>query len=122
MTGNRRNPAQRQGTLSGVPMPLGLPAASIWLIRRPSLQKQKKARVRQGQSLQVRLITTRCERAGSEGVAVGFTGADAEGVVDRGDEDLAVADLPGACAGGDDIDRLVRQGAVDRNLQPQLGQ
>jgi len=42
-------------------------------------------------------------------VAVGFAGADAQGVIDRRHEDLAVADLAGACVRGDDLDRLVRE-------------
>src|ERR1700682_5735235 len=42
-------------------------------------------------------------------VAVGFAGADAQGVIDRRHEDLAVPDLAGACVGGDDRDRLVRE-------------
>jgi hypothetical protein len=45
-----------------------------------------------------------------ERVAVGFAGPDPQRVIDRGDEYLAVADLAGARAGGDDFDRLVGEG------------
>src|SRR5690349_7864334 len=43
---------------------------------------------------------------GSEGVAVGFAGADANGLLDRRDEDLAVTDLAGPGCGGDRLDHL----------------
>src|ERR1700709_2058057 len=46
-------------------------------------------------------------REASERVAVGFAGANPQGVIDRRHEDLAVADLAGARAGSDDLDRLV---------------
>src|SRR5215471_18565644 len=40
-------------------------------------------------------------------VLVGLAGADAQHVIDRRDENLAVADLAGAGARGDDVDDLV---------------
>src|SRR5262245_13121160 len=43
----------------------------------------------------------------SECVAVGLAGADAHGVVDRRDKNLAIADLAGPGAAGDDVDDLV---------------
>src|SRR6185312_12391695 len=57
-----------------------------------------------------------------ERVAVGFTGADAQRVVDRRHENLAVADLAGACAAGDDLYRLVGEVARHRDLDPQFRQ
>jgi hypothetical protein len=42
-----------------------------------------------------------------ERVAVGLAGPDPQRVIDRRHEYLAVADLAGARAGGDDLDRLV---------------
>src|ERR1700681_4317023 len=57
-----------------------------------------------------------------ERVAVGFAGSDPQSMIDRSHEYLAVADLPGARAGGDDFDRLV--GDIRRNgdFDPQLRQ
>src|SRR3984957_14812206 len=55
-------------------------------------------------------------------VAGGFAGADPQRVVDRRDENLAVADLAGAGAGGNDLDRLVGDVGRDRDFDPQLGQ
>src|ERR1700738_4130066 len=43
-------------------------------------------------------------------------------MIDRGYEDLAVADLPGARVRGDDLNRLVRKLGGDRDFDPQLGQ
>ena len=57
-----------------------------------------------------------------ERVAVGFAGADAQRMVDRRDEDLAVADLPGTRVRGDDLDRLVGDVGGDRDFDAQLGQ
>src|SRR5688572_4875301 len=44
--------------------------------------------------------------AGSKRVGVGLAGADAHGLVDRIDKDLAVADLPGLGGPGDGVDGL----------------
>src|ERR1700716_3776885 len=55
-------------------------------------------------------------------VAVGFAGPDPQGVVDRRHEDLAVADLPGAGARGNDPDRLVREVGRHGDLDPELRQ
>src|ERR1700730_3960839 len=57
-----------------------------------------------------------------ERVAVGLAGADTQRMVDRGHEDLAVADLPGARVRGDDGNRLVRKVRGDRDFDAQLGQ
>src|SRR5258705_9397094 len=57
-----------------------------------------------------------------ERFAVGFAGADPQGVIDRRYEDLAVADLSGACAGGDDLHRLVGEIGGDGDFDPQLRQ
>ena len=48
-------------------------------------------------------LRTRC----SERVGVGLAGADAHGLIDRRDEDLAVADLAGLGGVGDGFDHLV---------------
>src|SRR5215207_5464230 len=58
----------------------------------------------------------------SERVAVGLAGADSQGVVDRRDEDLAVADLPGTRVRGNDLDRLLDDVGGDRDFDPELGQ
>src|ERR1700734_3072253 len=55
-------------------------------------------------------------------VAVGFAGADAYGMVERHDENLAVADLAGARRGGDRLDRLGRSIGGHRDLDTYLGQ
>src|SRR5258708_8074589 len=59
-----------------------------------------------------------------ERVAVGFAGPDPQRVIDRGHEDLAVADLAGAGAGGDDVDglggELRRNSDFDSELGPEI--
>src|ERR1700730_10616766 len=55
-------------------------------------------------------------------VAVGFAGADPQRVIDRCDEDLAVADLAGARAGGNDRNRLVGETRRDGDFDAQLRQ
>src|ERR1700694_362912 len=57
-----------------------------------------------------------------EGVTVGFAGPDPQGVIDRRHEYLAVADLAGARAGGDDVNRLVGEIGCDGDFDPQLRQ
>src|SRR3954469_20427901 len=57
-----------------------------------------------------------------ERVLVGLAGADAQHVVDRRDENLAVADLPGAGARGDDVDHLVGDTGIDGDLDPKFWQ
>src|SRR6476646_9167838 len=61
-------------------------------------------------------------KAALKRVAVGFAGPDPQGVIDRRHEDLAVADLPGAGARGNDSDRLVRKVGRDCDFDPELGQ
>src|SRR4029077_20693215 len=55
-------------------------------------------------------------------VAVGLASADAQRMIDRRDEDLAVADLPGARLRRDDLHRLVGDLGGHRDLDPQFGQ
>src|SRR5205823_4430368 len=60
-----------------------------------------------------------------DGGRAAFAGADADAVVERQDENLAVADLPGlGGAGGvdDGLDGRLDEGVVDRYFQLQLGQ
>src|SRR5690606_18965689 len=57
----------------------------------------------------------------SERVAVGFAGADAHRLVEAVDEDLAVADLPGAGGGGDRLDGLVGELVGHGDLDLDLG-
>src|SRR6185312_2039623 len=52
----------------------------------------------------------------------GLAGADAHGVLDAEDEDLAVADVAGGRRGLDRLDRLADDGVVDHRLQLHLGQ
>src|SRR5215471_14516155 len=61
-------------------------------------------------------------RERSKRVAVGFPGPDAQRVIERRDEDLAVADLAGARIGGDDVDRLLREIGRHGDLDAQFGQ
>src|SRR6201991_3029697 len=68
------------------------------------------------------LRSVRGTNSSSQRVAVGFAGADAPGVIDRGDENLAVADLAGARGRGDDLHRLVGEVRRHRDFDPQLGQ
>src|SRR5438093_842656 len=58
----------------------------------------------------------------SERVAIGLAGADSQGVVDRRDEDLAVADLPGTRVRGNDLHRLLGDIGGDRDFDSELGQ
>src|ERR1700722_16644290 len=60
--------------------------------------------------------------AASNRVAVGLAGADAHRVVDRADEDLAIADLAGLGRGQDGGDHFVDLGGIDRDVDPDLGQ
>ena len=53
-----------------------------------------------------------------ECVAVGFAGANSQGVIDRRHENLAVANLSGARARRNDIDRLVGDVGCDGDLDP----
>src|SRR6266852_3884487 len=57
-----------------------------------------------------------------ERVAVGFAGPDPQRVIDRRHEYLAVADLTGARARGDDVHRLVGKIRRDRDFDSQLRQ
>src|SRR4051794_14225611 len=52
----------------------------------------------------------------------GFTGANADRLVDAVDEDLAVADLSRAGRLGDRLDRAIDEGVVDDDLDLHLGQ
>jgi hypothetical protein len=51
-----------------------------------------------------------------ERVAVGLAGSYSQRMIDRRYEDLAVADLPGARARGDDVDGLVGDIGGNRDL------
>src|SRR5579863_6141588 len=55
-------------------------------------------------------------------VAVGFAGSNPQGMIDRRHEDLAVADLSGARAGRNHLDRLVGNVSRNRDFDPQLRQ
>src|SRR5690348_6402845 len=55
-------------------------------------------------------------------VRAGFAGADAERLLDRGDEDLAVADLAGVGGLLDRLDRALDLAVVDHDLDLHLGQ
>src|SRR5258708_27814079 len=57
-----------------------------------------------------------------ERVAVGFAGPDPQRVIDRGHEDLAVANLAGAGARGDDVDGLVGEFRRNGDFDSKLGQ
>src|SRR5205823_11271786 len=56
-----------------------------------------------------------------EGLGPDLSGADAHRPVDVGGPDLAVADLPGASGGGDDVDDLVDVCSFDEDLDLDLG-
>src|SRR4051812_24053556 len=58
-------------------------------------------------NVMVELLFGILDMCGLQRRGVGFAGADADGVVDIPDEDLAVADLPGLGSRGDGIDDLV---------------
>ena len=55
-------------------------------------------------------------------VGVGLAGADAHRLIDRGDENLAVADLAGLGGADDGVDHLVDAVGRHRHLDPDLGQ
>ena len=56
------------------------------------------------------------------GRVVGLTRADAQGVLDRGDENLAVADLAGLGGFDDGIDRLADEHVGDDDFDLDFGQ
>src|SRR4029450_6336636 len=60
--------------------------------------------------------------AGSQRLGAGLAGADADRLLDAGDEDLAVADLAGAGGLADGLDRALDQRIVDHHLDLDLGQ
>ena len=55
-----------------------------------------------------------------DGGLVGLAGADADRALERDDEDLAVADLAGAAAGAERVDRRLDEVVGDRDLEPDL--
>src|SRR6185295_2110791 len=57
----------------------------------------------------------------SERVFAPFTGADTNGFVDGGDEDLPVADAAGAGHGQDGLDDVTHDLVLDDDLDPDLG-
>src|ERR1019366_173734 len=63
-----------------------------------------------------------CDEESLQRVAVGFAGPDAQRMIDRRHEYLAVADLSGARAGSNDFDRLVGDIRGDGDFDPQLRQ
>src|SRR5580765_2364678 len=63
-----------------------------------------------------------CSVPASEGVLAGLAGADANDLLQRRDEDLAVADLAGTGRGLDRLDDPVDDRIVDRGLDLHLGQ
>ncbi len=58
--------------------------------------------------------------AGSKRIDIGLAGADAHDVLDRKDEDLAVADLSGLCRGSDCLDGLVGHVGCNGDFQFQF--
>src|SRR5215813_8945176 len=60
--------------------------------------------------------------AGSKRRGVGFADADADGLIEADDEDLAVADLPRLGGGGDRLDDLVGLVAGNRDLDLEFRQ
>ena len=56
------------------------------------------------------------------GIQSGLAGADANGLLDIGHEDLAVADPPGLGGAADRIDRALDQVVADHDLDLHLGQ
>src|SRR6185312_11872848 len=73
-------------------------------------------------NVMVRYSCRKCCRAGSERRGVGFAGADAHGVVEAEDENLAVADLAGLGGARDGRDHLVGLVGGDRDLDLDLRQ
>src|SRR5262245_65997105 len=63
-----------------------------------------------------------CWAPGSDGAVVGFARADANRVLDRGDKDLAVADLAGAGGAHDGLNGLVDGAFRYHHLDLDLGQ
>src|SRR5262249_19731437 len=51
-----------------------------------------------------------------------FSGADANGVIERGDKDLAIADLAGLCGLGERVDDFADLICFGGDLDPDLGQ
>ena len=58
----------------------------------------------------------------SDGVVAGFLGADADGLLDGKDEDLAVSDLAGLCLGHDGVRDPVGEVIAHDDFQPDLWQ
>src|SRR3954466_3492155 len=70
-----------------------------------------------GSNLKGVLVLVRSERVG-----IGLAGADADGALERHDEDLAVADLAGPGRSGDRLDDAGDEVARDRDLDLELRQ
>src|ERR1700719_2649268 len=66
--------------------------------------------------------TSSIARRRSEGVAVGFAGANAHRPIDRSDKNFAVADLPGLGRASDRLNDSIRPLRRDRDLDADLGQ
>src|SRR5216684_3535040 len=60
--------------------------------------------------------------SGSECVAVGFAGTDAQRMVEGRDENLAVADLAGPRSGGNGLDGAIHLLCRDSDFDAKLGQ
>src|SRR5712691_7324479 len=73
-------------------------------------------------NVMVILLSVDGDGAGLESGGVGFAGADAHGVFEAEDEDLAVADLAGLGSRGDGFDGLVDLVGGDCDLNLDLGQ
>src|SRR6516225_9445221 len=61
-------------------------------------------------------------RSGLQRVHVGFAGSDAHGLIDRGDEDFSVPDLPGLGGRNDGFDGGAHAIGRHRHLDANLGQ
>src|SRR5947207_4020318 len=75
-----------------------------------------------GSSIQYQSAAKSRHEPDSEASQAGFGGADPNGFLDVGHEDLAVADPPGLGGAPDGVDRLLDQVIPDHDLDFDLGQ
>src|SRR5689334_18958400 len=71
---------------------------------RPTKPRAARPRAREAMIFRMGCLLLEIFGGGSERVFAGFTGADAHDLLERGDEDLAVTDLAGACSAFDRFD------------------
>ena len=89
---------------------------------RPTKPRAAKPRAREARIFRMGCLLLEIFGGGSERVFAGFAGADANDLLERRDENLAVTNLAGARSAFDRFDHAVDDGIVDGRLDLYLGQ